>query len=180
MVCSVKLSVDVWCFSYMLILASADGPIGNYKYSKESCPRKRNLLIVIGRWHFKGKIIYLLSQYTLMKKCHTCKEIKPLNDFYKNKTMADGHHGTCKLCIKSYQSTIKDKLKEYQKQYQPKYKVEHREELLAYLKEYQRGPGKEKHYANIKAWRAANPDKVAQYRATMAERAKAKKQVNDQ
>ena len=90
--------------------------------------------------------------------------------------MADGHHGTCKLCIKSYQSTIKDKLKEYQKQYQPQYKAEHREELLAYLREYQRGAGRQKQLACVKAWRDANPEKVAQYRKVMAER---KQQAND-
>jgi len=33
-----------------------------------------------------------------MKKCRTCKEIKPLSDFYRNKDCKDGHVSQCKEC----------------------------------------------------------------------------------
>lgn len=99
-----------------------------------------------------------------------------MTQFAKSKRSSFGYCSQCKDCVKEYQLANKEKLKEYQRNYQPQYKAEHREELLAYLREYQRGAGRQKHYANIKAWRAANPEKVAQYRKVMAER---KQQAND-
>ena len=39
-----------------------------------------------------------------IKQCHTCKEIKPLLDFCRNKRIKDGHHTECKACVKIYQS----------------------------------------------------------------------------
>ena len=111
------------------------------------------------------------------RNCSKCKRLLPMTQFAKSKRSSFGYCSQCKDCIKEYQLANKEKLKAYQRSYQPKYKVEHREELLTYLKEYQRGPGKEKHYSNIKALRAANPEKVAQYRKVMAER---KQKANDQ
>ena len=115
----------------------------------------------------------------ITKYCSKCVTTKPIEQFSKSKRSADGYAYTCKSCIKEYQLANKEKLKAYQRNYQPQYKAEHREELLAYLREYQRGPGREKQLACVKAWRDANPEKVAQYRKVMAERAKSK-QVNDQ
>lgn len=36
------------------------------------------------------------------KQCKKCKKIKPLDNFYKHKGMADGHVNTCKECKINY------------------------------------------------------------------------------
>jgi len=36
------------------------------------------------------------------KKCWKCKDIKPLNEFYKNRTQPDGYGGLCKKCKQQY------------------------------------------------------------------------------
>jgi hypothetical protein len=111
------------------------------------------------------------------KYCSKCDTTKPIEQFSKSKRSADGYSYTCKVCIKGYQVANKEKLKEYQRNYQPQYKAEHREKLLAYLKNYQKTVGKTKHLEYIKTWKAANPEKVAQYKKVMAER---KQQANEQ
>lgn len=90
--------------------------------------------------------------------------------------MADGHHTQCKVCMKEWQSNNKEKLKAYQQAYQPGYKAEHKEEIKAYLANYQKTVYREKHLAYLKKWKAANPDKVKQYRENM----KRKQQSNEQ
>ena len=33
-----------------------------------------------------------------VKRCKVCREVKPLSEFYKATTAADGHRGDCKIC----------------------------------------------------------------------------------
>jgi hypothetical protein len=37
-----------------------------------------------------------------VKKCGSCKEVKPLSNFHKNKSQYDGLNGKCKECRKEY------------------------------------------------------------------------------
>lgn len=37
-----------------------------------------------------------------LKTCRTCKAIKPLRQFYRHPTYADGHMSDCKECKKAY------------------------------------------------------------------------------
>ena len=32
------------------------------------------------------------------KKCRKCEEVKPLNEFYRDRNLKDGHKNSCKLC----------------------------------------------------------------------------------
>ena len=38
-----------------------------------------------------------------MKTCRQCQTVKPLDDFHRNRGMADGHRNDCKICSCTYQ-----------------------------------------------------------------------------
>lgn len=60
-----------------------------------------------------------------MKRCFKCEEVKPLSEFYKDRSMADGHRNSCKACYRQDR-------REYQVEYR---KTEaHRECVAAYRK----------------------------------------------
>lgn len=37
-----------------------------------------------------------------MKRCSTCREVKPVADFSKNRAQPDGLHNECKACNAEY------------------------------------------------------------------------------
>jgi len=46
------------------------------------------------------------------KKCTKCQEVKPLDQFYKDKyNKKDGHMYTCKTCDNKYQKAWREKQK---------------------------------------------------------------------
>lgn len=115
------------------------------------------------------------------KQCSKCKEVKPVTEFYANKTTKDGYQSWCKTCsnnfkkayhqtpkyrayIKAYRQTAKRKV--YIKAYRqtPEYKVrrkayEQTPERRAYIKAYQQTP---EYKAYKKAWRSSPEGKVKQ------------------
>lgn len=58
-----------------------------------------------------------------MKKCSGCQEQKPLNEFYKNKRMNDGHSIYCVTCTK-------DNSKKYHQRKKNRIKTTHNEEIV--------------------------------------------------
>jgi type VI protein secretion system component VasA len=58
-----------------------------------------------------------------MKKCSGCQEEKPLNEFYKNKRMNDGHSIYCVSCTK-------DNSKKYHQRKKNRIKTTHNEEIV--------------------------------------------------
>ncbi len=56
---------------------------------------------------------------TSEKTCFKCLCVRPLNDFYKHKMMADGHLNKCKPCtksdVKNHRAANIDRIREYDK-----------------------------------------------------------------
>jgi 5-methylcytosine-specific restriction endonuclease McrA len=81
------------------------------------------------------------------KKCCTCKKIKDIPNFGKNRSNKDGYQKQCKECRKEYAVKNKDKNKEYKKKYykenkemidkkNKKYYAENEENIIQYKKEW--------------------------------------------
>lgn len=85
------------------------------------------------------------------KVCSKCGRELPLNEFYKNKGMKDGHKNECKECFKQRQKqyykgnrdTILEQTKQYRqehKEHYAEYFKEHKEEKAEYDKQYNSTP----------------------------------------
>lgn len=48
-----------------------------------------------------------------LKKCNICNECKPVTEFSKNKSKADGYQYRCKTCVKQWKIDNPDKTREY-------------------------------------------------------------------
>lgn len=80
----------------------------------------------------------------MSKVCCTCKEEKPLQEFYQDKSKRDGRHSKCKRCALAYRVEYygkhKDKLKVYFRAMSPRYAVkrhdQYHEDKVAALNAY--------------------------------------------
>ena len=78
----------------------------------------------------------------MTKQCSKCKDVKSLDDFYKNKRSPDGHRPNCKKCHNTassqYQQT--ETYKEYKKEYMKAYRQtrQRRDSRREYHAEYRR------------------------------------------
>jgi len=71
------------------------------------------------------------------KCCTKCNIIKPISDFYKDKSTKDGHVFQCKQCRKEHVLMNKDKFQEYDRKYKQQYREQNREEYNKQHREYQ-------------------------------------------
>jgi len=53
-----------------------------------------------------------------VKRCTTCKQAKPVSEFYKDRSKPDGHTYDCKACRKVYYEVNRDVRLAYQKEYE--------------------------------------------------------------
>jgi 5-methylcytosine-specific restriction endonuclease McrA len=78
-----------------------------------------------------------------MKACTKCREMKPLNDFYRNKNKRDGHESRCKICSHAALRGWRQKNPEKSKAHLKNWYVNNRE----------------RHIAGVLAAKAQNPEK---------------------
>jgi len=94
------------------------------------------------------------------KKCSNplCGLIKPVTEFYTNKTAKDGFRSVCKSCVaiqsKNYDNNKRLSIIEYQK----KYRENHKTQLKEYIKKYQFN-NSERERERIRLWTKENPEK---------------------
>ena len=94
-----------------------------------------------------------MSQNT--KKCSTCKERLPFEQFCKNARLKDGLNNRCRKCSADYDKAYQEKNKERRKLYKKNYNIENAEKI----REYNQG---RKHITD--AWRAENAEYLTEYR----------------
>lgn len=97
-----------------------------------------------------------------MKECKQCGKVKSLDEFYKNKCMADGHLNKCKVCFSLYKKDYwirnRDKLREYKK----RHRKENSEHYRQYAKKY-REDNIEEIKEREKLRRSRSSDKIREY-----------------
>lgn len=94
-----------------------------------------------------------------MKKCTNCGEVKPLEEFYKDKSKKDGRERRCKVCKKRYYEANREKISEQKKQY----REDNREKILEYQKQYYE-TNRERVIERCKQYRQANSKKLLEWR----------------
>jgi len=82
----------------------------------------------------------IIKRKNYKKKCPTCREIKEMSCFFRDKSRSDGHEGVCKDCrkharenyLRTYYSEHKDKIKSTSK----KNYIKNKDRVLERQKEY--------------------------------------------
>ena len=82
--------------------------------------------------------------YIPTKVCKTCRTIKYITEFYKDKSRYDGYSYICTTCkskynkeyLKEYYEQNKEKLKEYNKEHSKEFNKTNRDTILERHKEY--------------------------------------------
>ena len=102
-----------------------------------------------------------LNVYIPTKVCNTCRIIKYITEFYKNKTKYNGYNSQCKTCESQYKNTFynKDKQKEYREL--NKYRIAERKKEYNQLNrdkinDYRRTYENNKIHANTTLWLIKN------------------------
>ena len=71
------------------------------------------------------------------KRCKICGKIKPLDEFYVNKGMADGHLNICKECVRERSRQYQQEHKSYRKTYMKQWGQKNKDRIYAYRNKIQ-------------------------------------------
>ena len=71
----------------------------------------------------------------IQKRCSKCGKVKPVTEFYKNRTSKDGLRFWCKECCRQYDRESYKKNREKRLNYVKNYYKQHRENILRYNRE---------------------------------------------
>jgi hypothetical protein len=70
------------------------------------------------------------------KTCGTCKQVKPVSEFYKNKTKPDGLASYCKTCKRTYNKTHYTERGHLWKEVRAKQRVANKQKCFEWLFEF--------------------------------------------
>jgi hypothetical protein len=104
-----------------------------------------------------------------MKKCSKCKEEKPFEEFYRDKSTKDGRKSFCKECSKRYYENNKEKVREQHK----RWRDNNKEKIIEYQKQY-RDNNKEKERERHKRYYENNKEKILEWKKQYYENNKEK------
>jgi 5-methylcytosine-specific restriction endonuclease McrA len=70
------------------------------------------------------------------KKCHVCKQVKPVSDFYTSAGHNDGYQSRCKPCEKKYQKERRHLYAERNERYRKQWRKDNQEHVREVDREY--------------------------------------------
>lgn len=96
------------------------------------------------------------------KVCKKCGRELPIEEFYRLKTMKDGHMNVCKECFMQQNKQYYQDNKEAKLEWQKQYYQEHKEERAEYMKQY-RKDNREEILERKKQYRQEHKEERAEY-----------------
>lgn len=88
---------------------------------------------------------------SIEKRCFKCDQLKPITEFYKNRSRADGYADNCRGCQERYRKIIEEKKPGAIKEYNRAYYQANRDRLLAQHRDYMRRKAVEAKKARLAA-----------------------------
>ena len=111
----------------------------------------------------------MTQQSTPTKTCRKCGDSKPVDDFYRDKTYAEGFQSACKQCVRQkardWRLANHDRSIAYGKQWRAE-----NQQRIAVTRSAWRVANAEADRESRRAWAAANPEKMRQYSKDWARR----------
>lgn len=114
------------------------------------------------------------------KRCPKCEKVKPIDDFYKNKSRKDGFACWCKNCNGEYQKNNHKRASEYVKKWQRNNPEKAKAGMSERIKRWKKNnPGKANE--SVKRWQRNNPQKlrILNKRKYLKRKAISKNRLND-
>ena len=105
-----------------------------------------------------------MSGAAAMKRCSSCREVKSIDGFARNRSQRDGRTNQCKKCNRAYRESHKSSIAEYQKSYRENHREDRKERDRAYYvanREKVAERNREYHHENRERRNARNRDMYA-------------------